>query len=518
MTIYPETSEKAENIMTLISAALAKYPGPIIQSDFRCNDSKNTFFRYGAFKADGHEISGPNGEVYVDYPVDYPMLPEWIELPSGWVTENPINLLQDFSLKGIYRKRHSGNVYLANRNHEAYVIKEARRYLFQNGNFLVTDLRRAEANISNLENYFPDLIGQYDEDFATYYVYKFVSGQSLSEWKPTKGIVRLSDPVESENVIKSILGTVQRLAHMMDTIKQDGLSNLDLHLSNVLIDKDNNLYLVDGETINESTLSIQTPGFWFDKMKDMSPDLQDRFRFIFIVFALFGGGNRFANVAPFDKILSAELNYMNRLGIAGGTSFFEKIQHTEIPLTEAFADLKFKGVTETVSGISPIVPPRFDTKTTIDWFFKAEQDLQSLKQRSNEVLRNLQEEQEFNWSIYESRIQTDGKSRKVLLSVDGTYVDPYIQNGQAGLLLMIFLLPESSWPNFTNELLNGILTTSAKDLGYINGLTGIAYVLMTHGYLNNNDRTYLIGIQALKNVRQYLTLIDGKWGIPNFYT
>jgi len=294
ITVYPKNKEHAYAIMSRLADILKYENGPLVLSDFEFKNSNIVFFRYGTLNGQsGDVISGPNEEQFKDLETDYPRLPSWITLPEGWTASQDESLVTEYHPTEIIRKKNSGNIFLGHSEEIPVIIREVRKHIEE---FAGVDSTELQLNAWLISRELSPLVAApveaLETRYSVYYVYAKVDGISLEE------IISGSSFLVEKNETKKV-GSVARLRKILLNVwrticllHKKGYRNFDIHPGNIFVTSNDEIQLIDLETVNRTDYTSHTLGFWSSEIKSDSCALQDVRRFGFLVMYCFGQANK----------------------------------------------------------------------------------------------------------------------------------------------------------------------------------------------------------------------------------
>lgn len=523
ITIYPCNSEMAYNIMSALSRLLHKYSGPYVLSDYRFQNSKNVFFRYGiniyTSKNKLYLIS-PKGEKEIDRAYYYPHTPHWLSVPMDWIFENTEqkHLISLFHPSTIIKRSNGGNIYRGiDNNNCPVIIKEARQGIVLDNKLSIIDLRDNEWYLAiKLNNHsFPSPIKKIKTTFANYYVYKQIHGETLTDYIASKGFLvcnkdRRKEAFNNQKVI------LLKILNIIRFLKRNNLSNLDIHSDNFIVDDNLNVTLIDLESINIPNYLIKTLGFWKDGMEKLPFESQDLCKFILLSLFTFGECSHFINILNKNEFLNIVNNVLKSYGnIYGINNLIQDLYDNENPdkllkkITEDLNNIQYLSANSTrLTENIKIISPKISTQQTLKLIYSGK----SLNKNSSIGLNGLGGILISN--IYKNNCKGILQNLKYLSNlkvrgIDAWYmssklkvINPYVNNGLAGILLAISMLPANQWPKETVKVAKYLSSFEfAKNFGYNAGYLGITDAILTIAYISKEKRLFQKGIINLKKLK-----------------
>ena len=285
-TIYPSDEDELEATLRRLGDALDGRQGPYILSDLRWR-SGPLYVRYGGFAErfcvtesgqPALAIADPNGELVPDRRGPSFKPPPWAKLPeflgpelasrnSATVTDLP------YEIKRAIHFSNGGGLYegIDKRDGSRVVLKEARPHagLSMDGVDAVTRLDRERRTLERLsdlgitpavKDYF--MLGEHH-----FLALEFVDGQPLSQLIAERYPLALENPGEERLADYStwVLDTLRNVEQAVSAIHSRGMAIRDLHPSNMLVQPDGRVMLIDfeiaGDVDDAVQQSLADPGF-----------------------------------------------------------------------------------------------------------------------------------------------------------------------------------------------------------------------------------------------------------------
>lgn len=286
IALYPENEMSALHLMEQLVAELSDFIGLEILTDRSFRNSRNVYYRWGAFKSTGRinesgeaEELVPNGfgELVADKRLPQFVLPEGIvdpfcAKPTSYKGEEPHEVIEDFNgyrITSALRYTNSGGRYEAVclKNNEKVFIKEARPntgFIF--GETASTRLSKEADRIRLLNHKLPGIAPEFKKLFHdidyNYLVTEHITGTPLSDWVARESPLFSSGRNNKSEVEKYL----DRSYKIYSKIKQDikelhriGVAFGDLSSGNIIISQNDDARLIDFEAC-QSTESRE-PGF-----------------------------------------------------------------------------------------------------------------------------------------------------------------------------------------------------------------------------------------------------------------
>lgn len=315
ITIYPNNEPHFVKLLKKLKPLLQEFVGPYILSDRRYDDSKVLFYRYGRIncKDNEYKIFGPDNEIFIDEPLPFFQKPSWISDPfeneKSLSNESTDALLNHrYQIEKVLHTTNSGGIYLALDcfSKQKVVLKEARPFTMELPNGMDSvSLKQLERDILiELElfgiNFTPRYIDYFQEWEHHFLVINYIEGISLSDALATPERVAAIRNKDRTSIDKWFNFIWNELSNKLSLLRDLGISHGDITPENILIDKHNNLFLLDFELSitnsikNPSVKFLETAGFRFSKInKDFSNRfILDQESFGLTLLRLFCTGNR----------------------------------------------------------------------------------------------------------------------------------------------------------------------------------------------------------------------------------
>jgi hypothetical protein len=284
ITVYPADDAEFTLIAKELADALAGIPGPFILSDRRVPGSSNVFYRYGGFKAlprlqpDGSSILMVEDDQGQDYPdIRHPFYskPDWATDPFDEPQPQPgapeLNGGR-YAVTTALSYSNAGGVYQAldKTTGDSVVIKEARPHvLVGRRHFDAQDMLTKEYQILTKladTGRFARPVELFSEWEHLFLVEEFIAGEQMS----TRSIK--ANPLVNRNFDRGdLVGYYQEqqrhwlgLLDAISSAHQRDIALSDLSFTNVLIDTDDQVTIIDLETAirigEDIPVGFHTPG------------------------------------------------------------------------------------------------------------------------------------------------------------------------------------------------------------------------------------------------------------------
>ena len=284
-TLYPPTEECALRLLRRLSEDLAGISGPFVLSDRRFGESECVSYRYGAFRgsvrvdAEGNQIHTMAGADGRD--IDDERRPEF-HLPPGVsdpfrqaapeAAAGPVSL-HGYTFEAVLRHSNAGGAYrFRSADGDTVFVKEARAH-----NGYTTDGADAKTRLSAeylvlraIHRREPGLCPRPVELFHhwenSFLVTEFTPGMQLYRWMVTTNpAIRVGpDAASFADYHRRALAVLDQLEEQLHRLHELGYVFVDLSPTNVLVDEDDRVRLVDFEAVQpvESVQRIMgTPGY-----------------------------------------------------------------------------------------------------------------------------------------------------------------------------------------------------------------------------------------------------------------
>ena len=286
VTIFPADEAQFERILLDLAPALEGHESPYILSDLRWGEGP-LYVRYGGFAdrycraADGSlepAIENAAGVLVPDRRGATFQLPEGVELPACLQphldARNSATMADlPYDIERALHFSNGGGVYAGvdTRDGRAVVLKEARPHagLGRDERDAIARLERERETLSRLDGLgvAPELIDHFVAGGHHFVVMELIDGRPLSQ--EIVGRYPLITPAPDAAAIDDYttwaLGMYERLEAAVDAAHGRGVVLCDLHPSNVLVQEDGRVVLIDLEIacdIGESVRpSLADPGF-----------------------------------------------------------------------------------------------------------------------------------------------------------------------------------------------------------------------------------------------------------------
>lgn len=557
ITIYPKSKEHAYAIMCHLANILKYEKGPLVLSDFEFRDSNIVFFRYGILtKHNDDVIVGPENKRFKDLETDFPRLPDWVNLPKGWTTNQDEKLITKYHPTEIIRKKNSGNIFLGHSETEPVVIKEVRKYIEEFTGVDATELQLNAWLISRqITPFAASPVEAIETRSSIYYVYSKANGISLEEMVSESSFL-----VEKNRAkrIKSVVQTKRILVNLWRNIcllHDRGYQNFDIHPGNVFATSDGSVQLIDMETVNRTDYTSHTPGFWSSKIRSDSASLQDIRRFGFLVMYCFGRANKHLDQLKVEDTINLTDVMVKPIGhIKGLHELLVELLLSSSPqinkISEYLTQLQFRPSSPTIDSTMGLLNDKTIVfvhaqeiahslgKIAGNRFFNLDSgqkeyemaDIQLVQRMSKNPnsyetgfgglsfglyrcqldINNFRDEIKKIQNAVSSRVVSIDREQYVSIYSDEQVISPYLLAGEAGYLIINALLPTSFQLGNEDRLCESLVSDFAKDYDYYDGLLGVADALMTIGVLRDNEKVRSGALRMLKQLSRISLVVNGQ--------
>lgn len=524
ITIYPCDTKMAYRIMSALSKILSNFCGPYVLSDYRFKNSKNIFFRYGINIYTNEKklfLISNDGEIEKDTLNCYPHTPHWISVPLAWTfQDNELKKLTSFvHPSSIIKRKNGGNTYRGTSiDNIPIVIKEARSGIIIDDTLSSIDLRENEWELATKlnNNFVLSPIKKIKTTFANYYVYKQASGESLSDYMASKGFL-VCDSNKRVQAFKNQKKILMSIFNIIKNLNDHGLTNLDIHCDNFIIDNNLNVKLIDLETVNIPSYITKTLGFWKDGMEKLPSLIQDLYKFILLELFLLGECTHFINILTQKEFTQVVLSVLEPYGkVIGIENLIEGLygnlstESLSYRIPKDLEKLELIPRNYTLNSNAYISSPKISTIQTLKLIYSKRSfhlkhhDSLGLNGLAGTMIDNI-------YKNNEKRLLQELNSLKSLknptanawyMSFDCRIINPYVSDGIAGMLLAISLLPINQWPTETLQVADHLASFEfAKNYGYDNGYLGITDAVLTIAYCSKNKSLFQKGISNLEKLK-----------------
>ena len=319
ITIYPKSNSEFSKLLPALKDLTSSFSrGPYILSDM-CWQESNVYFRYGGFKAiytknkTGELVPAiytPTGNLVEDRRLPYYNQPSFIsDLPI--FLENtfpPIQAFQPikkYDVQGALHFSNAGGVYVCKEKStgKLYLLKEGRH-----GAGLDAQLKDGFSRIKHeaktlkkltSTKYVVNLHDHFTSWQHHYLVEDFINGSTLEDLLPKK-FPFIPDSQKAQEYATWAKDILLQLQDALTEIHAHNIAMGDLSLSNIMIDKNDSLHLIDFETA-KNTYTPYNPGlttFGFISPKIKTFEESDWFALMRIAYYLFLPIESVKDIAP----------------------------------------------------------------------------------------------------------------------------------------------------------------------------------------------------------------------------
>jgi serine/threonine protein kinase len=262
LTVYPESDTHATDLASKLHAATLGFRGPRVPSDLPVAPGSLVHYRYGAFGSRRIQtaigsiepaIETPEGELVADAHLPFYYAPAWVEDPfvllglSAGLPPQKLTVGDKYIIVSVIHSSIRGAVYLAIDidNPSRCVLKRAYKWasVGLDGDDAQDRLRHEAEMLATLGRHglSPVLLGMIQDDGDLYVAMEDIDGVTLEQYI-VEAARQGSLPTE-RNVIEWGL----QLADLLDALHGCGIVYRDLKSSNIIINKEGVLRLVDFE-------------------------------------------------------------------------------------------------------------------------------------------------------------------------------------------------------------------------------------------------------------------------------
>ncbi|MCO5973033.1 class III lanthionine synthetase LanKC [Actinoallomurus soli] len=284
-TLYPPTEQCARSLLTRLAGDLSGISGPFVLSDRRFGASECVSYRYGAFRgrlrvdADGNQVptmAGPDGREIDDERRPAFHLPPGVADPfrtaAPEAATGPVTL-HGYSFEAVIRHGNAGGAYrFRSPAGEQVFVKEARAHngYTPDGADAKTRLNAEYLTLRAIHGRRPGLCPRPVELFHhwehSYLVTEFTPGVPLYRWMVLNNpAVRIGpDAAAFAEYHRRCLALLDRLDAQLERLHELGYVFVDLSPTNVLVDDEDQVRLVDFEAVQRAgdvRRIMGTPGY-----------------------------------------------------------------------------------------------------------------------------------------------------------------------------------------------------------------------------------------------------------------
>jgi tRNA A-37 threonylcarbamoyl transferase component Bud32 len=303
--LYPSTQECALLVLRRLEADLAGISGPYVLTDRRFGTSECVFYRYGAFlsrtriDAEGNRVLtmvGPDGHEIDDERRPAFRLPPGVSDPfrqetAASTARGPVTL-HGHTFEKVLQHSNSGGAYrFRSEQGEPVFIKEAKSHngYTSDGVDAKTRLNAEYLTLRAISRREPGLCPRPVKLFQhwehTYLITEWVPGTSLFHWMVSNNPALRIEPTaaEFEEYHRRSLALLDQLDAQLCRLHEIGFVFVDLSPSNVIVDDDDRVRLIDFEAAQPASAVrtiMGTPGYQHPDPKavaEQDPRELDRF-------------------------------------------------------------------------------------------------------------------------------------------------------------------------------------------------------------------------------------------------
>jgi len=285
-TLYPESEEQARQALHRLHDALAGLSGPYVLTDRRFGSSQCVSYRYGAFRtrmrvdADGirvHTMTGPDGQELDDDRVPEFRLPPGLvdpfrQQPGKGAATGPV-AFHGYTYETVIQHSNAGGAYRFRTGDGASVfLKEARAHngytpdgVDSHGRLtaeylLLRALHQREPGLA------PRPVELFEQWEHSYLVTELVPGIPLYRWMVFHNPYLRTEALTAEvaDYHRRCLAVLDQLDAQLRRLHELGFVFLDLSPTNILVDDDDRVRLVDFEAVQpvaDIRRIMGTPGY-----------------------------------------------------------------------------------------------------------------------------------------------------------------------------------------------------------------------------------------------------------------
>ncbi|WP_405810486.1 class III lanthionine synthetase LanKC [Streptomyces sp. NBC_00210] len=287
MTLYPTDDGCLARTLEELDPLLAGQPGPYVLGDLRWREGP-LYLRYGGFRElwctqeTGERVlavAEPDGTFVPDRRDPVFRVPEWLTPPEAVTRQLRADEKADrdgglpYPVERALHFSNGGGIYLAHdrATGNAVVLREARPLAGLDGSGVdaVTRLRKEAQVLKDLSGleFVPALLDEFTAWEHEFLVEEYIEGDTLRQFTARNNPLVRPDPQPADIAAYTgqVLDIVDQLQHAVDALHERGLVFGDLHPSNVLVQPDGRVRLVDFEAAHRPDVdprpALQCPGF-----------------------------------------------------------------------------------------------------------------------------------------------------------------------------------------------------------------------------------------------------------------
>ncbi len=368
--LYPPTQECASLMLRRLAAELSGISGPYVLTDRRFGDSQCVSYRYGAFRsrtridAEGyqvHTMTGPDGQQVDDERVPRFRLPLGVSDPFRPETppsapKSPV-VLHGFIFEKVLQHSNAGGTYrFRSEQGEPAFIKEARAHngYTEDGADAKIRLNAEYLTLRAIHSREPGLCPAPVELFQhwehSYLITEWVSGTSLFQWMVSNNPALHLEPTAAAfaEYHRRSLGLLDQLDSQLRRLHELGFVFVDLSPSNVLVDDDDRVRLIDFEAVQPTRavrMVMGTPGYQHPEPRATAkrdPEELDRFGFaalaLLLLFTVHEAAERHSPILHHLHANLTEFAPVPPRLWQLATRYREPTQDTDLPTPQAVRD------------------------------------------------------------------------------------------------------------------------------------------------------------------------------------
>lgn len=276
ITCYPN-EENLELFLNLLEEQLSDFKGPYILSDKRWKKAP-IYLRYGVFRksssTDNIEMLTIDNKQVKDERLPQFVVPEGVDIPfflSDWVNKQADNeqIELPFKIETAIRFSNSGGIYTArlNESGKKVILKEARPFtgLDNEGIYSCERIESENRALNILElvegvprNYWYGQVWEH-----SYLAVEYIEGIPLNRWVTNNFPLYVN---RDNHYLSRALSLINQLVEIIKQAHQLDVYHQDIHLGNIMVDKNDKICLIDWEqsifdNAKEVSHQIAAPGF-----------------------------------------------------------------------------------------------------------------------------------------------------------------------------------------------------------------------------------------------------------------
>lgn len=533
ITIYPSQSVLLDVLEELYDI-LTEEQGIYILSDRPYKDSKVLFYRFGLFRDNANvyqdgipTLTNLDGEEWQDYPKPYFDLPTWIPDIQEPPKEQKESYLGDhYQVTSVLHQSGGGNVYLGYDKKFAspIILKEVRPYILSFYDVEKKELREKEYEIATLLSrkgvkQVLSPIEKVDEWINSYYIYHCVEGESLVDFCKIYGLNSYSRNHKRKNLrlFQQFLGLVKSMIETILYFHDNEFILNDIHPENFIVGQNGLLHFIDLENSYmvgekplvgiESRISLKEWNFLDGKQADFRK-LGNMI--IFLLARLTISSDSYSEVSLLDDLLNAygiESNLSDLIDyLLSQTVDVEHLKGLSDSLSAKTID-----TTEMLPELTTSHLPNFLDRVQEQCvaFHKYQTLLNTVSDghKEDEIIRLMTSERNLGMAglsgvitllhhnglsnlahegiaILLNRLEETDEG--LLVPIDGGFYSPYVFNGLAGVIQMLYYVNREQYRQLILQLRKSLCVEFAQYEGYDKGMLGIAdTLLLTATYRNS---------------------------------